>query len=431
MDRTALEDLTLEQLREEAASYGLPTTGVSTTLVDSILSHLERNGPVKELLQQPKKKRTPAGPAEPLGIPATVPEPQESTDLMRQMLLALQQQLNQLFQVIAEQRGEPAVAPPQHQQLDQLIHIDDEQRREPAAAPVQHRQEAILPPGPSRAPRSTPSVEVDRRTTESGTPGGTVKALASQIPEFAGLDDDNVHAWVRRVDKVAQVHSVADGSILLAASSRLTKSARRWYDVQGDAAVESWSDLRTEMIKIFDRKVPFFRVMQKIEARKWIPAKETFDEYTIDKLALMHRVDLSEQDKVHLLVSGITVTPLKATALSIAKNSLDGFLERMRRITQGATEWDRKSSQQSSSSKANKDVPCRNCGKKGHAHKDCRGEPTCFYCKEKGHRRFDCPMLKKRGENSKQGGAYLGDRCSQRNGRLDCIRSRSGHPGCA
>ncbi|KMQ84752.1 hypothetical protein RF55_17196 [Lasius niger] len=389
MDRTALEDLTVEQLREEAASYGLPTTGVSSTLVDSILSHLEANGPMRELLQQPKRKRTPAGPAGPSGIPATVPEPQESTDLMRQMLLALQQQqqqLNQLFQVIVEQRREPAVAPPQQPQA------------------------AITPPGPSRAPRSTPSVEVDRRTTESGTPGGTVQTLASQIPEFAGLDDDNVHAWVRRVDKVAQVHSVADGAILLAASSRLTKSARRWYDVQGDAAVESWSGLRTEMIKIFDRKVPFFRVMQKIEARKWIPAKETFDEYAIDKLALMHRVDLPEQDKVHLLVSGITVTPLKATALSIAEDSLDGFLERMRRITQGATEWDRKSTQQGSSSKANKDVPCRNCGKKGHAHKDCR---------EKG------------GENSKQGGAYLGDRCSQRNGRLDCIRSRSGHPGCA
>lgn len=115
-----------------------------------------------------------------------------------------------------------------------------------------------------------------------------------------------MQAWVRRVDKVAQVHGVADGVILLAASSRLTKSARRWYDVQGDSAVESWLGLKTELIKIFDRKMPFYKVMQKIEARKWAQNKETFDDYAIEKIALMHRVHLPEQDKIQLLISGIT-----------------------------------------------------------------------------------------------------------------------------
>jgi len=107
--------------------------------------------------------------------------------------------------------------------------------------------------------------------------------------------------------------------------------------------VESWQNLRKEIVKIFDRQVPFFRIMQRIEARKWIQGKETFDEYAIEKLALMYRVDLPEQDKIQLLVSGITTVPLRVTALSLSTESIDGFLEKMRRITQGTAEFNRRS----------------------------------------------------------------------------------------
>lgn len=65
----------------------------------------------------------------------------------------------------------------------------------------------------------------------------------------------------------------------------------------------------------------------------------------------------------------------------------------MRRITQGDQE--KKSAAANPTAKA-KDGACRNCGKKGHGHKECKGEICCFYCKEKGHRRFDCPLLKRK-----------------------------------
>lgn len=39
----------------------------------------------------------------------------------------------------------------------------------------------------------------------------------------------------------------------------------------------------------------------------------------------------------------------------------------------------------------NKENGCRNCGKKGHHHKDCRGDIICFICKKRGHRTFECP----------------------------------------
>lgn len=106
--------------------------------------------------------------------------------------------------------------------------------------------------------------------------------------------------------------------------------------------------------------------------------KETFDDYAIDKLTLMHRVDVSDQDKIQLLISGIAQTSLRATALSITADTIDSFLERMRKITQGATEWEKKPPPQNQHGKT-KDNTCKNCGKKGHSHKEYRGDVNCFY----------------------------------------------------
>jgi len=80
--------------------------------------------------------------------------------------------------------------------------------------------------------------------------------------------------------------------------------------------------------------------------------------------------------------------------------TVDTFMEHMRRITHGVAEQDRKPTATNSMAKP-KDGACRNCGKKGHGHKECKGEIIC--CKEKGHRRFDCPLLKKKdGKGQKQ-----------------------------
>lgn len=48
-----------------------------------------------------------------------------------------------------------------------------------------------------------------------------------------------------------------------------------------------------------------------------------------------------------------------------------------------------------------KDGMCKNCGKKGHGHKECRSPViTCFYYKEKGHRSYECTKPKKRDSSS-------------------------------
>jgi len=200
------------------------------------------------------------------------------------------------------------------------------------------------------------------------------------------------------VDKVAQIHGATDGVTLLAASSRLTKSAKKWYDIQNGAVIESWSNLKLELSKIFERKLPFYRVMQKAEQRKWLPAKESFDQYAIDKLTLIHQLNLPECDGIHLLIGGINHHSLRASALTVANNTLDVFLEKMRTIT-GMTDIEKKSAR--SSAVKHEEITCRNCGKKGHEAKLCKAETVCFYCKAIGHRKFECSKIDKK--TDKQG----------------------------
>lgn len=141
MDRARLEDLTLEQLQAEAAKYGLPTTGSWENLLDAIMDHLQKFGPADDLF------RGAAGPATANGATKKTSkvvqprrESQESADVLRQMLTAMQQQqqqMGQIYQLLLEQRAE---RPEPQQQLN------------------------VAGPAPTNTPpRASPSEEVGRR----------------------------------------------------------------------------------------------------------------------------------------------------------------------------------------------------------------------------------------------------------------------------
>lgn len=127
--------------------------------------------------------------------------------------------------------------------------------------------------------------------------------MATPIPEFAGTEEDNVQLRIQRVDKVAEVHRARENVLLLAATNKFTKGAKRRYETQVSQEMESWIGLKGALMRMFDQKIPYYTVMQKIETRRWNEAKETFHKYAIDKLALMYNLDLSEQDKINLSCS--------------------------------------------------------------------------------------------------------------------------------
>lgn len=94
--------------------------------------------------------------------------------------------------------------------------------------------------------------------------------------------------------------------------------------------------LKNSLVKSFNRKIPFYKTMQKIEARRWNLGKESFDQYAIDKIALMHRLHLPEKDMINLLVGGVMQFSIRITALSIQANTIESFLDQMRHLTEGA-----------------------------------------------------------------------------------------------
>lgn len=307
---------------------------------------------------------------------------------MQKVLAAMSEMLRQQQETQARQQHQFA------QMMAAWSHRAGEEIRMEAEVPAPQGTEART----ARSPTGGSVAAVGNATSGNATNslhGSAVQWVALQIPEFAGGEKDNVSTWTQRVDRVAAVHGVADNVILLAASSRLTKAARRWYDIQIGQVLESWASLKQELHRVFGRKIPFYRVMQEVEARRWIPGKETFDEYAIEKMAIMHPLNLPEEDCIQLLIGGISQSTIRAAALSITAVTVEAFLERMCYITHGMNETEKRATTSGSSAKTPEET-CRNCGKKGHRARDCRGEVNCFYCKQKGHRRFDCPTLAKK-----------------------------------
>jgi len=94
--------------------------------------------------------------------------------------------------------------------------------------------------------------------------------------------------------------------------------------------------------------------------------QKMFNQYVIDKLALMHCLELPIKDVINLLVEGITQSSVRATALSVMTDSIESFLERMRHITEGLMEPERKITTVTELSKL-QDSVCKNCGKRGHS----------------------------------------------------------------
>lgn len=262
MERRRLEEMSLEQLRDEAQKY-LPAPADRNRLIDAIMTHLEANSPMADMLHHEDSSLQFGG--QPLG------QPQHGRN---------QPQDSQPVQVLAIEEIRHTI----NMCLQQLQQLTNESNYRPV----------VSPSGTDGSSRPT--------VVGASLPANAVTLLASQIPEFSGSEDECVQVWVQRVEKIAQVHRAPDDAVLLAAFSKLTKAARRWYEMQSGCVLESWDGLNKEIVKMFDRKISFYVAMQNIETRKWAYSKESFDQYAIDKLTLIHRLKLPTADMINLLV---------------------------------------------------------------------------------------------------------------------------------
>lgn len=377
--------MSIKDLREEAKSHNIPARGGRSTLLENILEHMERNSPLVDLTPTAE-----AAAVEQEGQPEPEVLTEDGNENTNANVAVILNQLVTTMSAFMQQQ----------QTMFQRFQMGPNINNNYAAEAITHPMTGtagMAPVSGSRRSTISPATiggESARHTTLSTLPpANAVSLLATQIPEFGGADEENVALWIQRVERVARIHRVTDDVTLLAATGKLMKSARRWYDIQTGPALECWNSFKQAIEKMFGKKVPFFTAMQRIEKRKWLTAKETFSQYALDKLSLMHGLNLPQRDQINLLIGGIEWASLRATALTLGEESVEVFLEKMYHVTEGMSEMERKRNQSHSYSK-NKE-PTRNWNQRSRT-REGREEVNCTYCKARGHTREQCFRLQRR-----------------------------------
>jgi len=82
-------------------------------------------------------------------------------------------------------------------------------------------------------------------------PAQAIILLASQLPVFYGSEDDDVDRWLLKVENTAVVHEVNNSIKLLAATSKLQKLARDWFDMDNGSFMRSWFVFKVALVRKF------------------------------------------------------------------------------------------------------------------------------------------------------------------------------------
>lgn len=202
MIRQRLE-MSLVDLKKEVSSYGITNIPKSREgCLDVLLTHLERNGPLEEaqatFVQEARGEPDLPGSATTGTLPkdnsaknfTNGKEKDASTEYLPQLCTLLvhqiskqSEQMNQLQQMFAAMM-DTSVKGRQHAQSE------DQQE-------VRHSEEFFSVP-PSQA----------------------VKFLATQIPQFSGLDEDDVNIWLEKIESIAALHRLSTSVMLSAAANK-------------------------------------------------------------------------------------------------------------------------------------------------------------------------------------------------------------------
>lgn len=269
MDRKALDKMTLEQLRKEAEKAQLQSASSNSrdVIMESLLNNWERqkawtgrlctrsvsdgsSSSGKPSEQHPIVKNPVVSQAAsiPPAIQCETPQPIVSpqpeiisadsnpgqaamASMLSQMMAAVTQCMNQQQQFMQQHQ---VVMQYQQQVLQQIsFHSNQNNRQFSSSTTSAGTASADLEPNPSQPVIQSTGVAppTHERTNQPNlstvASSNAVSILASQIPEFSGSERENIDLWIRRVDQVASIHNAADNIILLAASSKLTRDARR------------------------------------------------------------------------------------------------------------------------------------------------------------------------------------------------------------
>ena len=118
-------------------------------------------------------------------------------------------------------------------------------------------------------------------------------------------------------------------------------SFKRWYNQQISQVMESCLKTRIDQNILYDQK-PFYAATQRIEARRQICSKEIFDQYVINKLALVLNSTQFTTIRYYYLTNQRYYEELFEDRSNFNANTVEEFLEKMRQITDDIFEQEKK-----------------------------------------------------------------------------------------
>ncbi|KYB26024.1 hypothetical protein TcasGA2_TC033925 [Tribolium castaneum] len=155
--------------------------------------------------------------------------------------------------------------------------------------------------------------------------------IINLIPEFAGTEEEDVLLWLNRIRAVRRNYGPNYNELLLAAISKLSGFAKKWFDSRPEHLDLSLAELM-EMISTFGNREDRLSCMKRFEARKW-RRNEKFLEYYQDKLLLGNQLQLSEQEILKYMIDGLDNCILQTQAKMARFTSLSEFMKVMNEIS--------------------------------------------------------------------------------------------------
>lgn len=399
--KTRLSQKTLSQLKEEAEKYGIKLSPEnSERYIDAIIDHLIRNGP----LESTNNEQSQEARGEPNALDSSIAENPPGTSTASK-IFPLDANSQQLMDKTAPQSNafllEQMRIQKEYlaQQQSMLLQMQQMFMTLFSVGGSIQNQPLMFSPNLSDLQESQNSNFKQVSDTSVAAIGQSVKFLSMTIATFGGTEEENVSLWLEKIEAVATNHNLSDMVKLSAATSKLTKIARRWYDLSSGDINSSWDSFKSAITRRFKRRMLLSLVMQKVENRKWNFSSESFQEYAMDKLALMQPLKLEDEHTIELLIKGIPILAIKSVAASLRTDSIDDFLDEMHRITITCDDSLRKSLTPSVKLEKARDNTFKANKPKDQSDLNIKNSPLkqdifCVYCRNKGHLREDCLKLK-------------------------------------
>jgi len=105
-------------------------------------------------------------------------------------------------------------------------------------------------------------------TLASPAIGQVIKTLTSLIPFFGGTEGEIAERWIQKMERLSRIYQATDDVVLLAATSKLNKLTREWFDLDTDDINDSRATFKAALSSRFRSRISALEIMDKVEARK-------------------------------------------------------------------------------------------------------------------------------------------------------------------